>query len=52
MCGVKRLRLSYRLLSGREVVQGLRFLRMAGAEVRLSPVRGAMKAHAFGQKYK
>ena len=52
MCGVKRLRPSSRLLRGWEVVQGLRFLRIAGAEARLLPVRGAMKAHAFGQKYK
>ena len=52
MCGVKLLRPSYRLLSGWEVVQELRFLWIAGAEARFSPVRGAMKVHAFGQKYK
>ena len=52
MCGVKRLRPSSRLLRGWEVGIGLRFLRIAGAEARLSPVRGAMKAHGFGQKYK
>ena len=33
-------------------MQGLRFLSFAGAEARLSPVRGAMKAHAFGKNTK
>jgi len=50
VCG--RIPFSHSDLSGWEVVQGLRFLWIAGAEARFSPVRGAMKAYAFGQKYK
>ena len=52
MCGVKRLRPSSRLLRGWEVVLGLCFLPITGAEARLSTVRGAMKTHVFRQKYK
>ena len=33
-------------------MQGLRFLSFAGAEARLSPIRGAMRAYAFGKNTK
>ena len=52
MCGVRRWRPSSRLLRGWEVVLGLCFLPITGAEARLSTVRGAMKAHAFGKNTK
>ena len=52
MCGVRRLRPSSRLLRGWEVVLGLCFLPITGAEARLSTVCGVVRLMLLGKNTK
>lgn len=52
MWGVRRLRPSSRLLRGWEVVLGLCFLPITGAEARLSTVRGVVRLMLLGKNTK